>query len=80
MSGIYSGPRHVIHYTSNDEIRREFSIVLTGRPVSGQPTTSTESREVRWVPPGDLSSYTMDQSMRRRIDDYVSGTGPPVIA
>ena len=64
----------------NDEVRREFSIVLTGRPVSGHPTTSTESHEVRWVPPGNLFSYPMDQSMRRRIDDYLSGTGTPIIS
>ena len=38
LAGLYSDPRHVIHYTSNDEVRREFSIVLTARPVAGQPT------------------------------------------
>lgn len=26
--GIYSDPRHVILYTSNGEVRQEFSIVL----------------------------------------------------
>ncbi len=80
LVGIYSDPRHVIHYTSNDEVRREFSIVLTARPVSGQPTPSEESREVRWVHPPDLASYTMDRSMRKRIDDYLRHTRTPVIA
>jgi 8-oxo-dGTP pyrophosphatase MutT (NUDIX family) len=80
LVGIYSDPRHVIHYTSNDEVRREFSIVLTARPVAGQPTPSAESREVRWVPPPDLARYTMDRSMRKRVDDYLRGTGTPVIA
>jgi 8-oxo-dGTP pyrophosphatase MutT (NUDIX family) len=80
LAGIYSDPRHVIHYTSNDEVRREFSIVLTARPVSGQPTPSAESRDVRWVQPHDLAGYTMDQSMRKRVDDYLHGTGTPVIA
>jgi ADP-ribose pyrophosphatase YjhB (NUDIX family) len=47
LLGIYSDPRHVIHFTSNDEVRREFSVVLTARPVSGEPTPSTESSEVR---------------------------------
>ena len=70
----------MIHYTSNDEVRREFSIVLTARPVAGQPTPSAESREVRWVHPPDLAGYTMDQSMRKRIDDYLRHTGGPVIA
>src|SRR5215472_14084982 len=33
LLGVYSDPRHIIHFTSNDEVRREFSIVLAGRPV-----------------------------------------------
>jgi 8-oxo-dGTP pyrophosphatase MutT (NUDIX family) len=41
--GIYSGPKHVILYTSNGEARQEFSIVLTARPLAGQPTPSNES-------------------------------------
>jgi 8-oxo-dGTP pyrophosphatase MutT (NUDIX family) len=80
LVGLYSDPRHVIHYTSNDEVRREFSIVLTARPVAGQPTPSAESREVHWVHPPDLAGYTMDQSMRKRIDDYLRHAGRPVIA
>jgi ADP-ribose pyrophosphatase YjhB (NUDIX family) len=31
IAGIYSDPRHVILYTSNGEVRQEFSIVLTTR-------------------------------------------------
>jgi ADP-ribose pyrophosphatase YjhB (NUDIX family) len=31
LLGIYSDPRHLIRFTSNDEARREFSIVLTAR-------------------------------------------------
>ena len=50
LVGIYTDPKHVILYTSNGEARQEFSIVLTGRPVGGEPTPSSESSEVRWVP------------------------------
>ena len=50
ITGIYSDPRHVILYTSNGEARQEFSIVLTARALRGQPTPSSESSEVRWVP------------------------------
>jgi 8-oxo-dGTP pyrophosphatase MutT (NUDIX family) len=80
LAGIYSDPRHVIHYTSNDEVRREFSIVLTARPVAGQPTPSAEYREVRWARPPDLASYTMDRSMRKRVADFLDDVGAPVIA
>jgi 8-oxo-dGTP pyrophosphatase MutT (NUDIX family) len=80
LLGVYSDPRHLIHFTSNDEVRREFSIVLTARPVGGAPATSEESSEVRWVSPRDLGDYTMDRAMRKRIDDYLRGTGAPVVA
>jgi ADP-ribose pyrophosphatase YjhB (NUDIX family) len=79
IAGIYSDPRHVILYTSNGEARQEFSIVLTARAVSGQPTPSSESSEVRWVPESELPGYTMDRSMRIRINDFLSRSGSPVI-
>ena len=77
--GIYSDPKHVILYTSNGEARQEFSIVLTARPLSGQPTPSSESSEVRWVPVSEARDYTMDRSMRIRINDYVARKESPVI-
>ena len=77
--GIYSDPRHVILYTSNGEVRQEFSIVLTGRPLGGQPTRSSESSEVRWVPATEVLRYTMDHSMRIRINDFLARNESPVI-
>jgi len=79
LVGIYSDPRHVILYTSNGEARQEFSIVLTARPLSGTPTPSDESTEVCWVPASDLPGYTMDRSMRIRINDYLRGDPQPVV-
>jgi ADP-ribose pyrophosphatase YjhB (NUDIX family) len=77
--GIYSDPRHVIFYTSNGEARQEFSIVLTARPLSGQPTPSNESSDVRWIPTSEIPDYTMDRSMRLRINDFLSRNESPVI-
>lgn len=71
LVGIYTDPRHVIFYTSNGEARQEFSIVLTARYVSGQPTASSESDEVRWAEPAASTDYPMDRSMRIRIDDFL---------
>jgi len=79
LVGIYSDPRHVILYTSNGEARQEFSIALTARAVSGVPTPSEESTEVRWVPAHDVLSLTMDRSMRIRVKDYLRGHSSPVI-
>jgi hypothetical protein len=72
MVGIYSDPRHVILYTGNGEVRQEFSIVLTARLLGGQPTPSSESSEVRWVAAAEVPGYTMDRSMRIRIDDFLA--------
>lgn len=77
LVGIYTDPRHVIHYTSNDEVRQEFSVVFTARPISGQPTPSDESREVHWVAPDQVASLALDRSMRMRITHYLTGNEIP---
>lgn len=75
--GVYSDPKHVILYTSDGEVRQEFSIVLTARPVGGQPTPSSETSEVRWVSAAELDDYAMDRSMRMRISHFLErGSGP----
>ena len=70
LSGIYTDPGHVMLYTSNGEVRQEFSIVLTARSVGGQPTPSSETTEVRWVPPAELAAFEMDRSMRLRVQHF----------
>jgi 8-oxo-dGTP pyrophosphatase MutT (NUDIX family) len=77
LVGIYTDPKHVIHYTSNDEVRQEFSILLTARPISGEPTPSSESREVHWVKPEAVEGLKMDRSMRLRISHYLKKDGKP---
>src|SRR5712691_4084501 len=73
LSGIYTDPRHVILYTSNGEVRQEFSIVLTAVATGGQLAVSSETTEARWVKPGDLASYQMDRSMRQRVAHVLEG-------
>jgi hypothetical protein len=69
----------VILYTFNGEVRQEFSIALTARALNGQPTPSSESSEVRWVPASEIPGYTVDRSMRIRINDYLACDKPPVV-
>jgi ADP-ribose pyrophosphatase YjhB (NUDIX family) len=77
VSGIYTDPRHVMLYTGNGEARQEFSIVLTARATGGRPTSSDETSEVRWVSPADAASYTMDRSMRLRVEHFLADGGRP---
>jgi ADP-ribose pyrophosphatase YjhB (NUDIX family) len=75
--GIYSDPKHVILYTGNGEARQEFSIVLTARPISGNPhqaasqATSGGSRRpsspaTRWTGRCASASTTSSYAMRHR--------------
>ena len=79
LSGIYSDPGHVILYTSNGEVRQEFSIVLTARATGGRPTPSNESSEVRWVPLSDFGAYRMDPSMQMRVQHYTEHHDRPYL-
>ena len=73
LVGIYTDPKHVLLYTSNGEVRQEFSILLTGVVTGGRPTPSSESSEVRWVPQKDVAGLQLDRSMRLRIEHYLAG-------
>ena len=79
LAGTYTDPKHVILYTSDGEARQEFSILLTARPVRGEPTPSDESREVRWMPRDKIASLTMDRSMRLRLGHFLGGAARPYI-
>jgi ADP-ribose pyrophosphatase YjhB (NUDIX family) len=79
VSGIYTDPGHVMLYTSNGEVRQEFSIVLTARAVGGRLASSSETSEARWVPPAELAGYRMDRSMRLRVQHFGERRARPYI-
>lgn len=79
ISGIYTDPGHVLHYTSNDEVRQEFSVVFTARPLSGQPTASDESSRVEWISPDELDALQMNPSMRKRLSYFQSRQTEPYL-
>lgn len=79
LVGIYTNPRHVIRYTSNDEVRQEFSIVFTARPVGGKLRPSSESSEPHWVSPKAIPSLQMHPSMRERIQHYLDKRPRPYL-
>jgi ADP-ribose pyrophosphatase YjhB (NUDIX family) len=77
LVGIYTNPRHVILYTSDGEVRQEFSVVFTARPIGGRPRPSDEASEVRWVPPDRVGGLVMDRSMWMRVAHYLAGNEKP---
>ena len=66
--GIYTDPKHVIHYTSDGEVRQEFTVVYRGEYVSGEPATSSETTRVEWVPIEQIPKLHMDRSQRMRLE------------
>jgi len=77
LVGVYTDPKHVILYTSDGEVRQEFSVVFTARPIGGTPTPSSESRSVEWVDPARFGELTMDRSMRLRLEHHLAGGPAP---
>lgn len=71
VSGIYTNPGHVLEYTSDGEVRQEFSVVFTAERTGGVPTPSSESSHVEWVAPADASNLQMHASMKKRIKRFL---------
>lgn len=78
LVGIWTDPRHRIEYTSDGEVRQEFTIIYAGRYLAGEPTPSAESTHVEWVSPDAVPSLQMDRSQRIRIDWALSHDYPHV--
>ncbi|MGH3646056.1 MAG: NUDIX hydrolase [Micromonosporaceae bacterium] len=79
LVGVYTNPRHVILYTSNNEVRQEFSLVYTARALIGTPTPSDESSAVRWVRAEDVGNYQMHPSMQLGIEHFLAKLPAPYL-
>jgi ADP-ribose pyrophosphatase YjhB (NUDIX family) len=78
LVGIYSNPNHVMAY-DDGEVRQQCSICFTTRLLGGRLATSSETKEVRFVAPGDLDALNIHPSMRLRIDTYLERRSTPYI-
>ena len=78
LSGIYSDPRHVIAY-DDGEVRQEFSLCFHARPLNGEPRSSSESSQARWVSPDSLQDLKIHPSMRIRIDHALKQEPQPYL-
>ena len=79
LVGIYTNPRHVIRYTSNNEVRQEFSVVFTAKLIRGELRSSSESSEPQWVSPAAIPGLQMHPSMRQRIQHYLDQRSAPYL-
>ncbi|MGH3783309.1 MAG: NUDIX hydrolase [Pseudonocardiaceae bacterium] len=79
LVGIYTDPKHVILYTSDGEVRQEFSVVFVARPTGGQPTPSSETRDVVWVGRSVVGDLRMDRSMRLRVQHFLEAKYAPYL-
>ncbi|MFF8535363.1 NUDIX domain-containing protein [Streptomyces sp. NPDC015532] len=72
VSGIYTDPGHVMKY-DDGEVRQQFSICFRARLLGGEARTSSESTEVRWFAPADLTALDIHPTMRLRIEHALEG-------
>jgi 8-oxo-dGTP pyrophosphatase MutT (NUDIX family) len=77
LVGIYSDPRHIVAYTDG-EVRQEYEVTLLARPVSGTPAGNDEASEAGWFSPELLAGLDIHPTMRRQIDDFLTGRTPHV--
>ncbi|CAO5170345.1 8-oxo-dGTP diphosphatase [Frankia sp. AiPs1] len=78
LIGVYTNPRHVLAY-DDGEVRQQFSLCFTTRNLGGELSTSSETKEVKWVAPTDLDSLNIHPSMRLRIDHYLEHRPAPYL-
>jgi len=78
LTGVYTNPAHRMAY-DDGEVRQQFSLCFTARLLGGESRTSSESREVRWVPLSELPGLDLHPSMRLRIEHALSRDPAPYI-
>lgn len=79
LVGVYSNPGHLVEYTSDGEVRQEFTLVFSGRVAGGEARLNEEASEVVWLDPAELSEMPSTASVRRRVADYLEFEGEPLI-
>ena len=78
LTGTYTNPKHVMAY-DDGEVRQQFSLAFKARLSGGSARTSSESREVCWLTPDEISALDVHPSMRLRIEHALSGRERPFI-
>ncbi|WP_089918859.1 NUDIX hydrolase [Lentzea albida] len=74
LIGLYSNPNHVIAY-DDGEVRQEFSICFRAHLIGGSAKTSSESKEVVWVPENQIENLNIHPSIRLRLSHGIDRKG-----
>jgi ADP-ribose pyrophosphatase YjhB (NUDIX family) len=78
LVGTYTDPRHIIAY-GNGEVRRQFNICYTARIIGGDLMISSESTEIRFVDPAELSELPIHPTQALRLRHYLENRGRPYL-
>lgn len=76
--GLYTNPQHVLAY-DDGEVRQQCSACFTSHLLGGELRTSSETREVRFVPLAALDDLNVHPSMRLRIAHWLEQRDKPYI-
>jgi 8-oxo-dGTP pyrophosphatase MutT (NUDIX family) len=79
LFGIYSDPTRMIEYPDG-MVCRLLSIVFHARPEAGEPRTSTESLELRFIARDELARLDLWPSVRPIRDAFLAGRGDVIVA
>jgi ADP-ribose pyrophosphatase YjhB (NUDIX family) len=66
LVGVYTNPGHVMVY-DDGEVRQQFSLCFHTRLLGGEISTSSETKDVRFVAVDQLDELNIHPSMRLRI-------------
>lgn len=69
--GTYTNPKTVVEY-SDGEVRQEFTILYSGRIISGTPKIDEESLDIKWIKLDNVHELDMAPSQKIRIKDVVN--------
>lgn len=78
LLGIYTDPQHVIAY-ADGEVRQEFNITYHGRVVGGTIAVSSESTEVRFIHPDELTHLPVHDTVRLRLRHHAEQHEQPYL-
>jgi ADP-ribose pyrophosphatase YjhB (NUDIX family) len=76
--GTFSDPRHIIEY-SDGEVRQQFNICFHATLLGGELRSSSESKEVRWISPGQLGDLEIHHTTRLRLEHFLQRPEKPYL-